>query len=502
MIFAEYLSGSYEARAISAAASRTINLFPERVESGDGKSGWVLLGTPGYSRFVDLSAYGDWPHGLFVVKSTIDEFDKAFGVVGGHLVEFFADGTQTDHGSVGGGSFGSMASDGTLLLIAANGVDIYYHALVGLGVGGPIANVSGTFLESMDGYFIAVTGQQTFAISAQYDGLTWDPLDFASAEAYPDPITAMKRLNRSLFLAGSESIQEFSNTGASDFPFEAIPGATFHIGAINGSLQECGGALLFVAKDSIRGFTVMRLDGGGPVRISTHPLEEKLRKLEAVVTAFSFSYAENGHDFYGFTLIRAGVLTNTQGFEDTTDTAHVYDMNTGIWHERSMWSFTNDAYLGSKISSHVFAFGKHLVGHEGMQALYEMSLDTFSDAIAADRSDADNVEGRICSERRAPYLSSEKKFVEFPGLELEMDAGEGSSIDPNPTIQLSWSNDGGRTFTPEVPRKVGASGDYRQRIRWNRLGKSRGRIFRTRTFSKFKKAITACYLDQPVIYDH
>lgn len=54
--FRGFIGGSYTGRAIAADAERSLNLFPERVESegGAAKSEWVLLSKPGLRSFVNL----------------------------------------------------------------------------------------------------------------------------------------------------------------------------------------------------------------------------------------------------------------------------------------------------------------------------------------------------------------------------------------------------------------------------------------------------------------
>ncbi|MCI4436730.1 MAG: hypothetical protein JHC33_07995 [Ignisphaera sp.] len=48
----------------------------------------------------------------------------------------------------------------------------------------------------------------------------------------------------------------------------------------------------------------------------------------------------------------------------------------------------------------------------------------------------------------------------------------------NPQVSLSWSDDGGHTFTPERSVSMGRVGEYLRRCIWRRLGQSRDRVFR------------------------
>ena len=49
---------------------------------------------------------------------------------------------------------------------------------------------------------------------------------------------------------------------------------------------------------------------------------------------------------------------------------------------------------------------------------------------------------------------------------------------PNPQVALDWSDDGGHTWGHEHWADIGAIGKYGARAKWNRLGRSRNRVFR------------------------
>ncbi len=52
------------------------------------------------------------------------------------------------------------------------------------------------------------------------------------------------------------------------------------------------------------------------------------------------------------------------------------------------------------------------------------------------------------------------------------------NIGTNPLINLSYSDDGGHTFCPEISIPIGTVGNYTQRMIWRRLGMSRDRVFK------------------------
>jgi hypothetical protein len=48
----------------------------------------------------------------------------------------------------------------------------------------------------------------------------------------------------------------------------------------------------------------------------------------------------------------------------------------------------------------------------------------------------------------------------------------------DPQAMLEWSDDGGHTWSNEHWASIGKMGEYRKRVKWRRLGRSRDRVFR------------------------
>ena len=51
----------------------------------------------------------------------------------------------------------------------------------------------------------------------------------------------------------------------------------------------------------------------------------------------------------------------------------------------------------------------------------------------------------------------------------------------NRSVTLEYSDDGGHTWSNVRERSLGEQGEYRKRVRFNRLGAFRARIWRVRT---------------------
>jgi hypothetical protein len=66
----------------------------------------------------------------------------------------------------------------------------------------------------------------------------------------------------------------------------------------------------------------------------------------------------------------------------------------------------------------------------------------------------------------------------------------------NPTIWLSQSFDGARTYSTLVkPRSIGRQGEYQQRVRWLKLGQARTRVLKLEITDPVRRNIVGFYLD-------
>lgn len=68
-----------------------------------------------------------------------------------------------------------------------------------------------------------------------------------------------------------------------------------------------------------------------------------------------------------------------------------------------------------------------------------------------------------------------------------------SSVDP--LASLSWSNDGGHTWSAEYTMSLGQQADYSTRLIWRRLGHARNRVFKLGISASVKKNLIGAYVE-------
>jgi hypothetical protein len=371
---------------------------------------------------------------------------------------------------------------GTLFTVfaAGDGIDIN-------GVGYTISQVlsptsivvvqsAGT--QSGVNFYGGVNLGRQFNISAPLDGTTWDPLDFASKEGYPDYIQSVFADREQLYLFGVESMEVWQNTGDATFPFQRVTGAASRQGSFAryapASVGAPVGDKVFYLGGAPRGRPVAyRLEGFTPVRISTAAEEQAWATLSTtypVSGVLGFSYEEDGHYFW---VLNFG---NQAWVYDATASDEASAL---IWHQRAFW--TGSAFSGYAGAFHTYipewtgsntgaaGSGMHIIGEATSGNLYEMNLAYFDDFGASQQW-----------QRILPHLYAQGKMQFFGRMTLEMDTGSTSSSSTQPTVSRGYSDDRGNTFGNQVAPITGGSGvsgALSRRVFWPSNGAARDRVF-------------------------
>lgn len=301
---------------------------------------------------------------------------------------------------------------------------------------------------------VVAQGTGQWFISALYDSSSIDALQFASAEAQPDPLYRSLVINREVWLFGAKTIEPWQNAGASPFPFARISGAVMNRGTIAPlSPTEVNGAACWLGDDLI----VYMAQGYQPQRISNFAIEEFLRQFAAddevgVADAEGSTYTQAGHTFYVLKLPAAGYT-------------FVFDLTTQVWHERrsgtqlepAVWNVTCLTAWGSKVYA---GYTDGLVGILDLDAFTEFGEPIRSAGIT-------------------PPLFNDGNRATLSVLELECELGVGLSAGQgsDPLVMLRWSDDGGATWSNQRDMSIGRTGQRIDRAMARRMG-----LFRQRTY--------------------
>jgi hypothetical protein len=277
-----------------------------------------------------------------------------------------------------------------------------------------------------------------------------DPLDYASAEALPDPIVATIVDHNDLILFGTQVSEIWTQRGGV-FPFLRLGNGVLEYGCIaKHSPAKIDNSVCWLAHDK----TVRVLRENVPTRISTEGVEYEISNYSRVDDAIGFSMTVDGRTTYTLTFPTA--LKTWQ-----------YSFNTGLWNEQESFG------LGRwRVDGALAAYGKTLVWDNTTNRIGEMDTDVNDEW-------GDQIVWKIVS---APvhngnkWLFHNSIYLDFEmGVETQTDASTGADRDA--LVMIRWSNDG-KNWGPIYQRSLGAIGNYSDRISINQnLGRAKNRIY-------------------------
>lgn len=414
--------------------------------------------------------------GVYEYKTTDYEFGSIlYAVMDNSVFSIEHDGTTTTLGTIDSSNGNVFFADNGIEVIIVDGSPRGYLITDGvLTTLGDPDFPGGTSVTFQDGYFI-VTRPDTGAIyiSGLYDGTSWDPLDFGLAEANPDFALCVISNSRDLWIFGEKVTEIFQNTGNADFPFERIPGAIIELGlqAIGSAIKINGIAYWLSTEER-----VVRGKGYQYETISTPHIDYQISTYSTTSDAKAFSYQMLGHIFYVLIF-------------PSEDKTWVYDITTGFWHEWQSYVVNDDGRInwGRHRSNCGCKFGNdYVVGDYQNGKVLTLDINTYTDN--------GNEIQRI---RVSPVVNKEMFNVVWHRLQIDFESGVGLATGQgsDPIVNLDWSDDGGHTWSNKHPAKIGKIGNYRQRVVWRRLGKSRNRVLRTTITDPVKVVMLAAYAE-------
>jgi Phage stabilisation protein len=311
-----------------------------------------------------------------------------------------------------------------------------------------------TMVAELDGFFVTSTpGTDQFNTSSVDDGLTWDALDFATAESRPDKIVAHVVINREVIFFG-ELTTEWWFVGGGTFALDRRTVSA--VGCVAPwSVKRADNTVLMIGRDEHGSGLVYQIAGYQAKRVSTFALEAELQASTDISAASAFVFQWHGETFY---CLQVPGLTKTP----------VYQLSTGSWFDLADLD-SDGQFKAFRAVDYFYAFGAHiLLSQDGKMWRLSDSVNKYGD----DR--------RVC-ERVSPHSAGRmREIVKYSEFVADVTTGEASEAGEEQFVELSWSNDGGRTFGDPVLRSIGEIGERLDPPRWRRLGQARDRVWRLR----------------------
>jgi hypothetical protein len=297
-----------------------------------------------------------------------------------------------------------------------------------------------TFLDS---YLIFSIGDGRLFATGQ-NAVTVNSLDNTKAEAKPDGLSRPVAFGSQLFAFGPLSTEVYVDTAnPTGFPFTrsfVITRGLLSASAVAGHEDGFGSALIWVADDCT---VVQNNHTVSPLKISPPDLDRAIQAVADKTKLKAFVYIADGHPKWVLT-------SDTWTWE--------FDLNTQKWDERS--SYPSGRW---QAEFSVSAFGKWLVGQATGSAI--LAIDSLNYA-EADQPLLFRLESGPVSKfpQRTRVGAAYFNFSTGAGLI----SGDIPSTDPS--VSISWSDDGGVSWSNPVIRKLGKIGVPTTTVEINRSG--------------------------------
>lgn len=473
---------SYASQSLVADCQKTMNWYPEIIESQSGKSGMALYPTPGTALFVTLPGAP--------LRGQLEINGRWFAVSGTNFCEIFANAAFNVIAQVANDLLAvSMVASPQQLLVASAG-NLYAYQLqtqIGVALGGGVAgafiqipNANFTLpsgangapiqVEYIDGFFLVLlANSQKFYISALFDATSWPGLQFIIVSVFPDNVQSFIENQRRLYVGGKKRSTVYYLSGGANI-FDVDPSGTIENGIIAPfARSRADNSVFWLDQDERGGGVVRRAVGYTPARVSNHAVEFALqgyvRSGATISDCVTYSYQEDGHTFVVFTF-------------PTAQKTWVFDAATSMWHERGYWNVNTAMFSAHKGWNHALAFGKHFVGDPGSGNIYQMSIPVAAGSGWSFVTDNGNPIKRI---RRSPHIGLEFKRIFFGELHIDVETGlgpqppllDGAGNARDPLLMLRFSRDYSKTWSNEYPLNCGQAGQYRKRAKKSKLGSSK-----------------------------
>lgn len=288
---------------------------------------------------------------------------------------------------------------------------------------------------------------------------------YNSASQSPDRLTALEVCEGKVYLFGEQSYECWSGSDRDGLmmPFTLVAGSQQQVGCqAPNSVAHINQMVFWLGGSSAARNSVYMVSGQNPpMRVSTNAIEDIITKKKNRASARGFCYSKKGHLFYCLTFSEEG-------------TTLCYDVSTQMWHERCSYrweSGTECPWVVRQVSvgpKQELWWG----GDKDHAKLYrlvdERGMDLNGLPILRKRIAPIIFEAMKNIVIRDFMIDAEVGTSQFPGV-----SGMTEQDDANPTAQLRVSRDGGLTWIDCSWQKFGRQGQYGRVLRWKNLGMGR-----------------------------
>jgi hypothetical protein len=295
-------------------------------------------------------------------------------------------------------------------------------------------------VDQLDGYFLFTTGSGQIWASG-LNAVTIDALAFTTDQTSGGLYRGVVWGGR-YYAFGQKATGIYIDAATSPFPLakvDTIPRGIAGPYCVTGQEPYFNKGLHIVGDDN----AVYRVDGNTLNKISTPDLDGLIEAVSDKTTLEMCSYISRGHAFIQITC---------------PAWTWVYNINNGKWHERPSYLLTN-----SRITQTYYAFGKWLCGDSQTGNVQQITSTSHLEISSP----------LICEVWSAPVQDFPQRSRGISAFfDFAVGVGNASGTQPiatDPSVEISYSTDGGQTFSIPRIRKLGQQSLGQTRVRINQI---------------------------------
>jgi len=451
----DLLGGFYADASKPWSWQDTVNWLLEVAEVPGTRTQTKLASRPGLRLFGNL---GDRP-----VRGTHNAEGALFAVAGNTLYQVNANGVGTARGTIPGVGRVVMNHNqvkGGNQLLVANGQSGYvwdtaartFSKITDEGYPGAVA------ASYIDSYLAQVEPFGRFWFhSGLADAKDYNTLDRYQSEASPDAIVTLVVSQFEVVVFNRTTIEFFDNAGTATGTFRNKRAVIERGCAGRYTVVKIDNTIMWLGDDGV----VYRLEGYQAIPVSTGPLQDAIAGSNWE-QAFAYRWEDRKHKCY--------VLTFPDG------RTWCYDVVTRLWVRLASFGLNR-----LRLNTLTYWNNQWIGGDFQNGRLWALDWKATTDGGQP-----------IVRERVSGVTHANQSRVAIPYAELVVDAGTSqiSDADVSPEllaadhkITMDYSDDGGRNWSNKRERSLGAQGEYGRRVRFNRMGSTRQRVYRISTSS-------------------
>ena len=448
------LDGFYESETLEIFEQECVNWYRQAATNQGDVSLMSLRGSAGIAQKLTTGLINQINRGAHVKAG------KAYFLNGETLVriditidsEGVASFTAVSIGTIAGTERVSMADNGTQLMVLVPNGNGY---IIDESSGTPFvqitdpsftANGNPQHVRFNSSFFVVTTDTKKFIRSDANNGTSWSALNVYSAESDPDIITAIHTNNNRVYIGGSETIEEFTFNGTvyqrTGFFIDKGISSPFAIESTNNSF-------MWIGSGTNESPAIWILNGNQAQKASTTAIDKILQSFSAeeIDQAFSYSFAQSGAYFIGFSFPTLTLEFNTV---------------TGKWNERKSQIVNTKGLTETirwRVNSVAFVDGFLLCGDS-----QDGRIGNISPFIYSEYGD------EIIRSCVVQPLTNQGNSISVTELEPTFKSGVGTLETPDPKVRMATSKTG-NGFNNETSRSIGGIGKYNARTIWSRQGR-------------------------------